>query len=65
MTNAIEQAIFDISRSLEVPVLILTLLALAAVIVELGAFAFELRTRRRRHFPSLAASARRRPAGDR
>jgi biopolymer transport protein ExbB/TolQ len=58
VTNAIEQAIFDVSRSLEIPVLILTLLALAAVIVELGAFAFELRTRRRRHFPTLAASAK-------
>jgi biopolymer transport protein ExbB/TolQ len=58
VTNAIEQAIFDVSRSLEIPVLVLTLLALAAVIVELGAFAFELRTRRRRNFPALADAAR-------
>jgi biopolymer transport protein ExbB/TolQ len=57
VTHAIEQAIFDISRWLEVPVLILTLLALAAVIVELGAFAVELRSRQRRHFPTLATSA--------
>lgn len=57
MTNAIEQAIFDVSRSLEVPVLILTLLALAAVIFEAGSFAIELRTRRRRHFPTLSAAA--------
>jgi biopolymer transport protein ExbB/TolQ len=58
VTNAIEQAIFDVSQSLEIPVLILTLLALAAVIVELGAFAVELRTRQRRHFPTLASAAR-------
>jgi biopolymer transport protein ExbB/TolQ len=58
VTNAIEQAIFDVSRSLEVPVLILILLALAAVIVELGGFVIELHTRRRRHFPTLAAAAK-------
>jgi biopolymer transport protein ExbB/TolQ len=57
VTHAIEQAIFDVSRSLEIPVLILALLALAAVIVEIGAFAVELQSRRRRHFPSLSASA--------
>ncbi len=58
VTHAIEQAIFDVSRSLEVPVLILALLALAAVIVEIGGFAVELRTRQPRHFPPLAAAAR-------
>jgi biopolymer transport protein ExbB/TolQ len=57
VTHAIEQAIFDVSKSLEIPVLILALLALAAVIVEIGAFAVELQSRRRRHFPTLAASA--------
>jgi biopolymer transport protein ExbB/TolQ len=57
VTHAIEQAIFDVSRSLEVPVLILALLALAAVIVEIGAFAVELRARQRRHFPTLSAAA--------
>jgi biopolymer transport protein ExbB/TolQ len=57
VTHAIEQAIFDVSRSLEVPVLILALLALAAVIVELGGFAAELRSRHRRHFPTLSAAA--------
>jgi biopolymer transport protein ExbB/TolQ len=58
VTHAIEQAIFDVSRSLEVPVLIVALLALAAVIVELGGFVVELHTRQQRHFPSLAAAAR-------
>jgi biopolymer transport protein ExbB/TolQ len=57
MTHAIDRAIFDVARGLEVPVLILALLALAAVIVELGAFAIELRARRRRHFPMLATTA--------
>jgi biopolymer transport protein ExbB/TolQ len=58
VTHAIKQAIFDVSRSLEIPVLILALLALAAVIVELGAFAMELRARHRRHFPTLAIAAK-------
>jgi len=57
MTHSIDQAIFDIARVLEVPVLILALLALAAVILEAGAFAVELRARRRRHFPMLATTA--------
>jgi biopolymer transport protein ExbB/TolQ len=57
MTHAIDQAIFDVARGLEVPVLILALLALAAVIVEAGAFAVELHSRRRRHFPLLSATA--------
>lgn len=57
MTHAIDQAIFDVAKVLEVPVLILALAALAAVIVECGAFAVELRIRRRRHFGLLAANA--------
>jgi biopolymer transport protein ExbB/TolQ len=57
VTHAIEQAIFDVARSLEIPVLILALLALAAVIVEIGAFSVELRSRRRRHFPALSVAA--------
>jgi biopolymer transport protein ExbB/TolQ len=57
MTHAIDQAIFDVARVLEVPVLILALLALAGVIVEAGAFAVEMRNRRRRSFATLAATA--------
>jgi biopolymer transport protein ExbB/TolQ len=57
MTHAIDQAIFDVAKVLEVPVLILALLALAAVVIECGAFGVELRIRRRRHFSTLAASA--------
>lgn len=58
MTHAIDQAIFDVAKVLEVPVLILALAALAAVIIESGAFGVELRIRRRRHFAALAASAK-------
>lgn len=57
MTHAIDQAIFHVASVLEVPVLILALLALAAVIVELGAFLVEFRSRRRRQFPLLTATA--------
>ena len=57
VTHRIEQAIFDVAQALEVPVLILALAALAAVLFELGAFGVELRTRRRRHFPTLEATA--------
>jgi biopolymer transport protein ExbB/TolQ len=58
MTHSIDQAIFDVAKALEVPVLILALLALAAVIIELGAFAVEIQTRRRRRFGLLAQTAR-------
>jgi biopolymer transport protein ExbB/TolQ len=57
VTHDIDQAIFHVASALEVPVLILALLALAAVIVELGAFLVEFRSRHRRHFPLLAATA--------
>jgi biopolymer transport protein ExbB/TolQ len=58
MTHAIDRAIFDVARVLEVPVLIVALLALAAVIIETGAFGVEVNTRRRRRFAALATSAR-------
>jgi biopolymer transport protein ExbB/TolQ len=47
-TAAIEDVVFDVVDALRVPVLIAALIALALVIVELGALAMELR-RRRRH----------------
>ena len=46
MTNPIEQAIFHIASALETPVLIAALTALAVVVVEIGAFAVELWSRR-------------------
>jgi biopolymer transport protein ExbB/TolQ len=53
----IDNAIFHVSSALEVPVLILALLALALVVFELGGFAIELGQRRRRRFGQLAAGA--------
>jgi biopolymer transport protein ExbB/TolQ len=58
-SNGVDDAIFHVSSVLQVPVLILALLALAAVIVEVGRYAVELRRRRgqRRHFEQLRGAA--------
>jgi biopolymer transport protein ExbB/TolQ len=56
-TRSIDQAIFDIANALEVPVLILALLALAVVIYELGSYLVELSKRRRRSFATLQSGA--------
>ncbi len=47
-SHAIDDAIFHVSDALEVPVLLCALLALAIVVYELGTFAVEVRSRRRR-----------------
>jgi biopolymer transport protein ExbB/TolQ len=51
--NIESDVIFEVAESLRVPVLVLTLLALAAVLVELGSFIVELLRRRRRDFIRL------------
>jgi biopolymer transport protein ExbB/TolQ len=56
-TNSIDQAIFHVASALQVPVLILALLALALVIYELGSYLVELRNRRRRSFAALQSGA--------
>jgi biopolymer transport protein ExbB/TolQ len=56
-SHDIDEAIFHIASALEVPVLIVALLALAAVIFELGSYVVELRGRRRRRFAALSESA--------
>jgi biopolymer transport protein ExbB/TolQ len=56
-THSIDDAIFHVASALQVPVLILALLALALVIVELGAFCVELRRRRGRSFTMLVSGA--------
>ena len=56
-TNSIDQAIFHVASALEVPVLILTLLALAVVVYELGSYLVELRGRSRRRFEALRTGA--------
>lgn len=57
MSDQIYQAIYDISRVLELPVVIAALLALAMVLVELGAFLVEIRQRHRRLLPVLTTAA--------
>jgi biopolymer transport protein ExbB/TolQ len=47
--------IFEVAEALRVPVLILTMLALAVVLIDLGGFAAELMRRRRRDFKRLEA----------
>ena len=67
--SGLEQTIFDLAEALEVPVLILAILALALVVIELGALAAELFRRRGRSYPALVRAtdrARERiAAGDR
>jgi biopolymer transport protein ExbB/TolQ len=56
-SNGIDQAIFHVASALEVPVLILALLALALVIFELGSYVVELARRRQRRFDVIQRSA--------
>jgi biopolymer transport protein ExbB/TolQ len=56
-THDIDNAIFRVASALQVPVLILALLALALVIFELGSFVIELYGRRGRHFAALSEGA--------
>ena len=56
-SNGIDEVIFHVSSALQVPVLILALLALAVVIFELGSFTIELIGRRRRQFTALSVAA--------
>jgi biopolymer transport protein ExbB/TolQ len=59
-THGVDNAIFRIADALEVPVLLLALLALAVVIFELGTFIVEVRSRwgRRVDLEGAAAGAR-------
>lgn len=57
MTDDLYRAIFRVSEALEVPVVLLTLACLAWVIVEIGAFAAELSSRRKRSLPRLVEAA--------
>jgi biopolymer transport protein ExbB/TolQ len=56
-THDIDNAIFHVANVLQVPVLILALLALALVIYELGSYVVEVSGRRRRRFATLSLSA--------
>jgi biopolymer transport protein ExbB/TolQ len=57
-SNPVEEAIFHVASALEIPVLILALIALAVVLYELGSFTIELYDRRRRRFRDLADATR-------
>ena len=52
-THAIDQAIFQVASALQVPVLVLALLALAVTVFELGRYAMEIQGRRGRSFTAL------------
>jgi biopolymer transport protein ExbB/TolQ len=66
MSDRIYQAIFDIAKVLELPVVIAALLALGWVLYELGVFVMEIRQRFRRRLDVLtAASTEARAAIDR
>ncbi len=54
---SIEDVVFDVVDALRVPVLVAALLALAVVLVELGALGAELRRRRRRDAATLEHAA--------
>jgi biopolymer transport protein ExbB/TolQ len=56
-SHDIDEAIFHVASALQVPVLVLALLALALVIFELGSYLIELRGRRRRRFIDLSQGA--------
>ena len=58
-THDIDVVIFHVASALQVPVLILALLALALVILELGSYLVELRGRSRRHFAALSEGGER------
>jgi biopolymer transport protein ExbB/TolQ len=52
-SHSIDTAIFHVASALQVPVLVLALLALALVIYELGSYLVEVRGRRGRRFDAL------------
>ncbi|WGL52163.1 MotA/TolQ/ExbB proton channel family protein [Nocardioides sp. BP30] len=57
MSDDIYRAVFKVAAALELPVVLLALVALAVVIYEAGAFAVEAAQRSRRRFPLLADAA--------
>ena len=56
-THDIDEVIFHVASVLEIPVLILALLALALVIFELGSYIVEVAGRRKRRFNSILEGA--------
>jgi biopolymer transport protein ExbB/TolQ len=56
MSNPLYTAVFNVASVLEIPVIVAALAALAVVIVEIGRFVVEVRSRQRRR-PGLARTA--------
>ena len=56
-THDINEVIFHVASVLQIPVLILALLALASVIFELGSYVVEVTGRRKRRFETLSEGA--------
>jgi biopolymer transport protein ExbB/TolQ len=56
-THDINEVIFHVASVLQIPVLILALLALASVIFELGSYLVEVTGRRKRRFETLSEGA--------
>ena len=56
-THDIDEVIFHVASVLQIPVLILALLALALVIFELGSYLVEVTGRRKRRFQTLSDGA--------
>ena len=56
-THDIDEVIFHVASVLQIPVLILALLALALVIFELGSYLVEVTRRRKRRFETLSEGA--------
>ena len=56
-THDIDEVIFHVASVLQIPVLILALLALALVIFELGSYIVEMAGRRKRRFQTLSEGA--------
>jgi hypothetical protein len=61
-THGIDNVIFHVADALEVPVLVLALVALAVVIFEVGTFIVEVRSRRGRSVDLEGAAASTRTA---
>ena len=59
MTDAIYQAVFATAKVLEIPVIIVSLLSLALLVVEAGSFAIELHRRRGRKLSAIVAAGER------
>jgi biopolymer transport protein ExbB/TolQ len=57
MSDDFYQVVFKVAQTLELPVVVLTVLGLVAVVIELGAFVVEFAQHLRRRLPTLVSAA--------